>query len=47
MQRERIAKWLPEEAFQIAEKRKKVKGKGEKGRYIQSEGRIPMNSKER
>ena len=28
------AKWLSEEALQIAEKRKEVKGKGEKERYI-------------
>ena len=27
------AKWLSEEALQIAEKRRKVKGKGEKERY--------------
>ena len=27
------AKWLPEEDLQIAEKRRKVKGKGEKKRY--------------
>ena len=27
------AKWLSEEALQIAEKRRQVKGKGEKGRY--------------
>ena len=27
------AKWLSEEALQIARKRKYVKGKGEKGRY--------------
>ena len=27
------AKCLPEEAFQIAEKRREVKGKGEKERY--------------
>ena len=27
------AKWLSEEALQIAEKRREVKGKGEKGRY--------------
>ena len=26
-------KWLPEEALQIAEKRRKAKGKGEKERY--------------
>ena len=28
-------KWLSEEAFQIAEKRKEVKDKGERKRYIQ------------
>ena len=28
------AKWLPEKALQIAEKRKEVKGKGDKKRYI-------------
>ena len=35
-QRKRNAKarWLSEEALQIAEKRTEVKGKGEKGRYI-------------
>ena len=27
------AKWLSEEALQIAEKRREAKGKGEKGRY--------------
>ena len=27
------AKWLPEEALQIAEKRRDMKGKGEKERY--------------
>ena len=27
------AKWLSEEGLQIAEKRKEVKSKGEKGRY--------------
>ena len=30
----REAKWLPEEALQIAEKRRDAKGKGEKERYI-------------
>ena len=30
----RKAKWLSEEPLQIAEKRKDVKGKGEKERYI-------------
>ena len=29
------AKWLPEEALQIAEKRREVKGKGERERYTQ------------
>ena len=28
------AKWLPEEALQIAEERREVKGKGERERYI-------------
>ena len=37
------AKWLSEEALQIAEKRKDVKGKGEKERYCG----VPKNSKER
>ena len=31
----RKAKWLSEEALQIAEKRKDAKGKGEKVRYTQ------------
>ena len=30
----RKARWLPEEALQIAEKRREAKGKGEKERYI-------------
>jgi len=29
----RKAKWLSEEAFQIAKKRREAKGKGEKERY--------------
>ena len=29
----RVAKWLPKEALQIAEKRREAKGKGEKERY--------------
>ena len=45
------AKWLLEEALQTAEKRREVKGKGEKGRYthlnIAFECRVPKNSKER
>jgi len=41
------AKWLSEEALKIVEKRRKVKGKGEKKRYTQSEWRVTKNSKER
>ena len=40
------AKWLSEEALQIAEKRREVKGKGEKERHP-SECEIPKKSKER
>ena len=40
------AKWLSEEALQIAEKRREAKGKGEKEIYP-FEFRIPKNSKER
>ena len=32
------AKWLPEEALQIAEKRRAAKGKGEKERYTHLNG---------
>ena len=39
------AKRLSEEALQIAEKRREVKGKGEKEIYP-SECRVPKNSKE-
>ena len=42
------AKWLSEEALQIAEKRREAKGKGEKRKvkiYL-SECRVPKNSKE-
>ena len=44
------AKWLFEEALQIAEKRREAKGKGEKERYTQLNAElnaIPKNSKER
>ena len=41
------AKWLSEETFHIAEKRREAKGKGEKERYYPSEYRVPKNSKER
>ena len=41
------AKWLSEEALQIAEKRRETKSKGEKERYIHLECRVTKNSKER
>ena len=40
------AKWLSEEALQIAEKKREAKGKGDKEIYP-SECRVPKNSKER
>ena len=40
------AKWLSDEALQIAEKRREAKGKGEKERYTQLNV-VPENSKER
>ena len=40
------AKWLSEEALQIAVKRKEAKGK-EKWKDIPFEGRVPKNRKER
>ena len=41
------AKWLSEEALQIAEKRREAKGKGEKEKIYPFECRFPENSKER
>ena len=45
------AKWLPEDAVQIAEKRTEVKGKGEIKRFELKfhpfECRVPKNNKER
>ena len=41
------AKWLSEEAFQIAKKRREVKDKREKGKIYPFECRAPKNSKER
>ena len=41
------AKWLSEEALQIAVKRREGKGKGEKERLYPSECRVPKNSKAR
>ena len=40
------AKWLSEEALQIAVKRRETQSKGEKERYS-FECRVPKNSKER
>ena len=40
------AKWLSEEALQIAEKRREAKGTGEKKRHP-FECRVPKSSKER
>ena len=39
-------KWLSEKALKIAEKRREVKGKGEKKKIYPFEHRIPKNSKE-
>ena len=41
------AKWLSEEALQIAGKRREAKSKGEKGKIFPSECRVPKNSKKR
>ena len=41
------AKWLSEEALQIAVKRREMKSKGEKGKIQASECRVPKNSKKR
>ena len=41
------AKWLSEEALQIAEKRRDVKGKGEKKKIYPFGYKVPKNSKER
>ena len=40
------AKWLSEEALQIAGTRREAKSKGEKGKIFPSEYRVPENSKE-
>ena len=40
------AKWLSDEALQIAVKRREAKSKGEKERYTHL-NRVPKNSKER
>ena len=40
------AKWLSEEALQIAVKRREAKSKGEKERYKHLKCRVPKNSKE-
>ena len=40
-------KWLSEEALQIAERSREMKGKGEKERYTHLNAEFQMNSKER
>ena len=40
------AKWLSEEALQIAEERREVKKQGRKGKIYPTEYRVPENSKE-
>ena len=39
------AKWLPEEVFQIAEKKREAKGKGESERYTQLNAEIRRDKK--
>ena len=39
------AKWLSEEALQIAEKRRDVKGKGERERYTQLNGELQRTAR--
>ena len=41
------AKWLSEEALQIAEKKKRSKRQRRKGTIYPFESRVPKNSKER
>ena len=41
------AKWLSEEALQIAEKRREAKDTGEKERYTHLNAKFPKNHKER
>ena len=41
------AKWLSEEALQIAEKRREFKRKRRKGKIYPFECRVPKNSEER
>ena len=41
------AKWLSEEALQIAVKRREVKSKGEKERYTHLNAEFQRNSKKR
>ena len=41
------AKWLSEEALQIAVKRRDMKSKGEKEKYNPFECRVPKKSKEK
>ena len=43
----KLAKWLPEEALQIAEKKKRSKRQRRKGKIYPSEFRVPNKNKER
>ena len=43
----KTAKWLSEEDFQIAEKRREIKGKGEREKIFPTECRDSKNSKKR
>ena len=45
--KDKNAKWLSEEALQIAERRREAKGKREKGNLYPSECRVPKNSNKR
>ena len=42
-----MAKWLSDEALQIAVKRREAKGKGEKDRYAHLNAEFQKNSKKR
>ena len=42
-----MQKGKAEESLQIVEKRREVKGKGEKGKMYPTECRVPENNKER
>ena len=47
MEKKKKAKWLPEEALQIAVKRKEVKKQRRKAKINPFECRVPKNNKKR